>query len=93
MEKEHLELETYEDALEVSRMSMELLKLIVYLLSGMVAVISFLNMANTLVVSAVTRRQEFGVLQAIGMTSRQLNASLQGEGLIFTLGTLAVRCV
>lgn len=90
LEKEHLELETYEDALEVSRMSMELLKLIVYLLSGMVAVISFLNMANTLVVSAVTRRQEFGVLQAIGMTSRQLNASLQGEGLIFTLGTLAV---
>lgn len=29
-------------------------------------------------------------MQAIGMTNAQLNASLQGEGLLFTVGTVAV---
>ncbi len=88
--KEHLEMKTYADVLSVSETAVGMMKLFFYVLSGMIAVISFLNMANTLVVSAVTRRQEFGMMQAIGMTNAQLNASLQGEGLLFTVGTVAV---
>lgn len=88
--KEHLEMKTYADVLSTSKTAVGMMKLFAYLLSGMIAVISFLNMANTLVVSAVTRRQEFGLMQAIGMTNAQLNASLQGEGLLFTVGTVAV---
>lgn len=88
--KEHLEMKTYADVLSTSKIAVGMMKLFAYVLSGMIAVISFLNMANTLVVSAVTRRQEFGLMQAIGMTNAQLNASLQGEGLLFTVGTVAV---
>lgn len=88
--KEHLEMKTYADVLSTSKTAVGMMKLFAYVLSGMIAVISFLNMANTLVVSAVTRRQEFGLMQAIGMTNAQLNASLQGEGLLFTVGTVAV---
>ena len=88
--KEHLEMKTYADVLSTSKTAVGMMKLFAYVLSGMIAVISFLNMANTLVVSAVTRRQEFGLMQAIGMTNVQLNASLQGEGLLFTVGTVAV---
>lgn len=88
--KEHLEMKTYAEVLSTSETAVGMMKLFFYVLSGMIAVISFLNMANTLVVSAVTRRQEFGMMQAIGMTNAQLNASLQGEGLLFTVGTVAV---
>lgn len=88
--KEHLEIKIYADVLSTSETAVGMMKLFFYVLSGMIAVISFLNMANTLVVSAVTRRQEFGMMQAIGMTNAQLNASLQGEGLLFTVGTVAV---
>lgn len=88
--KEHLEMKTYADVLSTSKTAVGMMKLFAYVLSGMIAVISFLNMANTLVVSAVTRRQEFGLMQAIGMTNAQLNASLQDEGLLFTVGTVAV---
>lgn len=87
-DRQHLDLKRYEDALAVSQSGISLIKLICYTLSGMIAVISFLNMANTLIVSVVARRQEFGLLQAVGMTNAQLNRSLQGEGLLYTAGTV-----
>ena len=55
-----------------------------------VGLIGFMNMANTLMISIITRKREFGILQAIGMTNRQLNRMLLGEGLMFTLGTVTV---
>ncbi len=89
-ESNHLEMESYEETLRVSESGVMMIKVFCYALSAMIAVISFMNMANTLVVSVVTRRQEFGMMQAIGMTNSQLNRSLQGEGLLFTIGTVLV---
>jgi len=89
-EKEHLEFDSYEDALWVEKNNILMMKTICYSLSVMIAIISFLNMANTLITSVVTRKQEFGMLQAIGMTNKQLNMSLQAEGILFTFGTVIV---
>lgn len=61
-----------------------------YLFSMLIAVISFFNMANTMITSMVTRKREFGILQAIGLTNRQLNMSLQLEGIVLVLGTVFV---
>ena len=36
---------------------------------------------------------EYGVLQAVGMTNKQLNLCLQLQGLIFTVGTICVALV
>ncbi len=79
-----------EDSLAVSEMSMKMMKLFSYGLTGLVALISFMNMANTMITGIITRKQEFGVLQAIGMTNGQLNKMLREEGLFFTLGTVIV---
>lgn len=49
-----------------------------------------MNMANTIITGVVTRKRELGVLQAVGMTNRQLNLMLQLEGILFTAGTVAV---
>ena len=52
-----------------------------------------MNMANTMITNILTRKREFGILQAIGMSNRQLNQMLQLEGLVFTAGTLFVSLI
>lgn len=89
-ENARLELDSYERELAVSEAGISLMRNLAYTFAAFVAVISFLNMANTLITSIVTRKQEFGVLQAVGMTNAQLNRSLQAEGLLFTVGTVLV---
>jgi putative ABC transport system permease protein len=61
-----------------------------YLFCGMIALICFMNMANTLIGTAITRKQEFGVLQAVGMTNAQLSYSIQLEGMLISLGTVLI---
>lgn len=86
----HMEMKSYENQLAESKAGISMMRTIAYALSIFIAVISFLNMANTLITSSITRKQEFGVLQAVGMTNAQLNLSMQAEGLLFTVGTVAV---
>ncbi len=80
-------IDSYQDALEESTLSMQLMQMICYMLLMILGLIGFMNMANTIIMSIITRKQEFGILQAIGMTNKQLNRMLQLEGLIFTAGT------
>lgn len=89
-ESPYYELETYENAYKVSAMSVNLVRGGAYGLLGIIGVIGFMNMANTLITSIITRKRELGILQAIGMTRKQLNKMLQMEGMIFTIGTLLV---
>lgn len=89
-ESEYYALTTYQDAYKLSNMSIAMTKGAAYALLGIIGVIGFMNMANTLITSIITRRRELGILQAIGMTKRQLNRMLQMEGLVFTIGTLLV---
>ena len=90
---EHIRIDSYQDQLAIAKLSTRVTKLPVYLICVIVAFISFMNMANTMITSIVTRKQEFGILQAVGMTNRQLGMSLQLEGLIFSIGTAAVSLV
>ncbi len=87
---EHVLMDSYQNLLEITVGSIRLLKLPVYLLCMIIAFISFMNLTNTMITSIVTRKQEFGVLQAVGMTDSQLGRSLQLEGIFFSAGTAAV---
>lgn len=87
---EHLEMRSYTESLNTANMGMKMMKLFSYGLTALIAFISFMNMANTMITGIVTRKQEFGVLQAIGMTNRQLNKMLREEGLFFSLGTVVI---
>lgn len=86
----HIALTSYQDELQIARLSMRVVKVPTYLFCVIIAFISFMNMANTMITSIVTRKQEFGVLQAVGMTNAQLDRSLQLEGIFFSLGTAVV---
>lgn len=56
-------------------------------LSLIIGLIGVLNFANAILTSILTRRQEFAILQSIGMTNKQLKTMLIYEGLYFVLGT------
>lgn len=89
----HIDKSTYKEALQTSKSSMQLMKLCGYIFLAIIGLIGFMNMANTMITSIIIRKQEFGVLQAIGMSNKQLNQMLQAEGLIFTIGTVVVSLV
>ncbi len=61
---------------------------LVYLLLGFLFLFSLFNLVNTLMTSLISRRQEFGILQSVGMTGRQLSAMLRVECLCYVLATL-----
>ncbi|WP_342427179.1 FtsX-like permease family protein [Paenibacillus sp. FSL L8-0158] len=56
-------------------------------LSLIIGLIGILNFVNAILTSILTRRQEFAMLQSIGMTKKQLRGMLIYEGLYYVLGT------
>ena len=55
-------------------------------LSFIVGLVGVLNFFNAILTGITARRRELAVLQAIGMTGRQLQTMLALEGLFYTLG-------
>jgi putative ABC transport system permease protein len=89
----HIEITEYQDAFKITQYSSYIMKIGIYSFLAIIGFIGFLNMANTMITSIITRKKEYGVLQAIGMTNTQLNHMLQTEGFIFTLGTILIALV
>ena len=57
------------------------------LLCAIIGIVGVLNFFNAMMTSILSRRWEFAVLQAVGMTGKQLKAMLVWEGLLYTLGS------
>ncbi len=89
-EVEHVEMDSYQNQLKIAEYAMCILKMPAYLFCIIIAFISFMNMTNTMIISIVTRKREFGILQAVGMTNTQLDRSLQLEGILLSVGTAVV---
>ena len=89
----YIQVRTYHDELEMAEFASRMMNLACYLFMAIVGLIGFMNLANTMIINIITKKQEYGVLQAVGMTNRQLNWSLQIQGLIFTLGTIGVALI
>ena len=89
-ENEHLGLYAMDVEMKIGRSGVGLTRTPFYLLLSLIAVIGFINLINTMITSVVTRKNELGVLQALGLSDRQLIRMLSGEGLVFTAGTLFI---
>lgn len=57
-------------------------------LSFILALIGILNFINAVVTSILTRKQEFAMMEAVGMTRRQLRTMLIFEGMIYAFLTV-----
>lgn len=89
-ENEHFTLYSMDVEMRIGRSSVGLIRSPLYLLLTLIGVIGFINLINTMITSIVTRKKELGVLQALGLSDRQLVRMLSGEGLVFTAGTLLI---
>lgn len=52
---------------------------------GIIGLIGVLNLINTMVTSILTRKKEYGMLEAVGLSKVQLRKMLQIEGLYYSL--------
>ena len=59
-------------------------------LSFIIGLVGVLNFVNAVLTGIITRRHEFAVLQAIGMTGRQLRRMLMLEGLYYALAAIGL---
>ena len=89
-DKQHYEMTSYQGALATSESTLGSFETLAYGVLLLVGLIAFMNMANTMIISVVTRKRELGVMQALGMTNRQMNRMLRNEGLIFTFGSILI---
>jgi putative ABC transport system permease protein len=58
---------------------------LIYALLGLAVLIALLGIANTLALSIFERTRELGLLRAVGMTRRQLRATVRYESVIIAL--------
>ena len=89
-ENKYFQLYSMDVEMAIGRSSVGLTVYPCYLLLALIAVIGFVNLINTMITSIVTRKKELGILQALGLSDRQLVRMLSGEGLVFTAGTLLI---
>ena len=85
-----LEMNTWKAYYESWKTTMTITSGACYAFLGILAAISVMNLINTMINSVPVRKKEMGMMQAIGMSDRQLAKMLQLEGLFYTLGTLAI---
>lgn len=77
------EYDTWENAIQMTRGAC-------YAFIIILAAISIMNLINTMINSVHVRKKELGMMQAIGMSDRQLMKMLQSEGIFYTVGTLII---
>ncbi|MBP3609785.1 MAG: ABC transporter permease [Lachnospiraceae bacterium] len=87
---ELLQFATWQEEYEMWKSALGLTNGCCYAFLGVLGTICIMNMINTMINSVHVRKKEIGVLQAIGMSDRQLTKMLQLEGLFYTMGTLAL---
>lgn len=82
---------SYESRKSFEGMFDQMLGMVVIVGTALASVIGFiglLNFVNTMLTSVVTRQREFAMMEAVGMTGRQLVGMLTIEGLFYALLTL-----
>lgn len=87
-ENQYFILYSLDEELAIGASGIALMKYPLYALLLIIAVIGFINLINTMITSIVTRKRELGILQALGLSDRQLVKLLAGEGAVFIAGTL-----
>jgi putative ABC transport system permease protein len=59
------------------------------LLCAIIGLVGVLNFSNAMMTGILSRRREFAVLRAVGMTNRQLKTMLIYEGLFYAMSSVA----
>lgn len=85
---EYLQSASIDKELEVANLSINSTKIMAYSLVVIIGIIGFMNLINSMITSIITRKKELGMLQAIGLTNKQLIKMLNIEAMFYTLTML-----
>lgn len=83
-----LETDFIDSRIESNKATISFIKIMGYTLTGIIGVIGFMNLVNIMITSIVTRKKELGMLQAIGLTNKQLVKMLNSEAIYYTSGMM-----
>lgn len=76
-----------DELLKDNKLAIAVTKGIGYALVVIIGIIGFMNLINSMITSIITRKKELGMLQAIGLTDKQLVKMLNIEAMFYT-GTM-----
>lgn len=62
----------------------------IYSLVIFIGLFALINLINTLMTNLISRQQEFGVMQSIGLSGKQLAEMLWAESIYYVAGTMAI---
>lgn len=68
-------------------------RLMITCLTVLVSLFSFVNLLNTSITNTITRKREYALLEATGMTKGQLRTAQRTENLVYLLGSFVGSCV
>lgn len=80
-----LALKTFEEELNSLNSVYQYTFGVMLIIAVIIACFSLLNLVNTTITNFLSRKQEFGILQSIGLNQKQLIKMLRYEGLIYSL--------
>lgn len=85
-----LKLDSIDDEIKTYKSSAQFTYNLIYAIFFLVVSFGIINLMNTAATNMITRKHEFGMMQAIGLSGRQLKNMLNYEGLFYILGTFVI---
>ncbi|NMS89417.1 ABC transporter permease [Clostridioides difficile] len=85
-----LMLYSYEDDYKMITRAFKYIVVTSYIFVGLISCFGILNMTNILINSVLIRKREFALLQAVGMTKKQLRNMLYTEGLNISVKAICI---
>lgn len=73
----------YKDELELYKNAQRSISIILYSFVIIIAIIGIVNIINTISMNIILRRQEFGMIRAIGMGKDEIRSMILKEGLLY----------
>ena len=82
-----IEVFSISDIITYLQEEMNNIKMPLYGLVFFIAVFGLISLINTLMTNIISRQQEFGILQSVGLSSKQFSKMLQTECFYYVSGT------
>ena len=82
-----LSIYTFKESLNYYTYQQQFMNSVMLIVAICVACFSLINLVNTSITNFLSRRQEIGVLQAVGLSRKQLSQMLRYEGIIYAVVT------
>ncbi len=79
-----------ESAISFCKETLKIWQTPIYALVIFIGLFALINLINTLMTNLISRQQEFGVMQSIGLSGKQLTKMLRVESVYYVAGAMAI---